>query len=169
MTAPRYVWITPGWYQDNWWKANPSDRNCTSEMMEQVINSSLAVIPSGVFPLENDSAITTSGLVTQTNTSAYIHIRVKICFLVQSPGNFKIVYDSLLNETDRYPNLTKLNIATGLHNASERVKINDTSGCDHLPGELVPLEEFSYRNQRMGCVLQRSIAQVNIAGVTVSK
>ena len=97
----------------------------------------------------------------------------------QSPGNFTIIYDSLLNET-AYSNLTKLGaagaafdavwaIATGLHNASERVKINDTNGCDHLPGELVPLEEFNYRNQRMGCVLQRSIAEVNIAGVTVSK
>ena len=59
-------------------------------------------------------------------------------------------------------------IALGLHNASERVKINDTSGCDNLTGELVPLEEFSYQNQRMGCVLQRSIAEVNFTGVTVS-
>ena len=59
-------------------------------------------------------------------------------------------------------------IGVGLHNATERVKINDTSGCDHLPGELVPLEDFRYRNQRMGCVLQRSIAEVNFAGITVS-
>ena len=59
-------------------------------------------------------------------------------------------------------------IALGLHNASERVRINDTSGCDHLWGELVPLEEFSYQNKKMGCVLQRSIAEVNFTGVTVS-
>ena len=79
MTAPRYVWITPSWYQDNWWKENPSDRNCTLEMMELVINGSLAVVPSGFFPLQNDSAITTSGLVTQTNIPLYTHM--KICFL----------------------------------------------------------------------------------------
>ena len=85
----------------------------------------------------------------------------------------------MLTDTARYQNLSKhssaglgfdavWSIAVGLHNASEKVKINDSSGCDHLPGELVPLEEFSYRNQRMGCVLQKSIAETNIAGVTVS-
>ena len=59
-------------------------------------------------------------------------------------------------------------IAIGLHHASERIKINDTIGCDHLPGKLVPLEEFSYRNQRMGCILHKSIAEVNFSGITVS-
>ena len=85
----------------------------------------------------------------------------------------------MLNNEVRYQNLTKSDaagvafdamwaIGIGLHNASERVKINDTRGCDHLPGELVPLQEFSYHNQKMGCVLQRSIAEVNFAGITVS-
>ena len=59
-------------------------------------------------------------------------------------------------------------IAVGLHIASERVKMNDSSECDHLPGELVPLEKFEYRNARMGCVLQRSIAGVNFIGITAS-
>ena len=84
----------------------------------------------------------------------------------------------LLDDKERYPNLTKLPVgvdydaiwamALGLHNASERVRMNDSSGCGHLPGKLVPLEQFDYWNQMMGCVLQRSIAEVHFIGITVS-
>ena len=59
MLAPKYVWITPSWYQENWWKSTVN-KNCTPEIMKQVVNGSLAISPSGFFPLENDTAITTS-------------------------------------------------------------------------------------------------------------
>ena len=59
-------------------------------------------------------------------------------------------------------------IALALHNASESVRINDSSGCEDHPGELVPLEKFHYRNKMMGCVLRRGIANTNFAGITVS-
>ena len=36
------------------------NKNCTPEVMKQVVNGSLAIVPSGFFPLENDTAITTS-------------------------------------------------------------------------------------------------------------
>ena len=62
MLAPKYVWITPSWYQENWWKSTVNE-NCTSEIMKQVVNGSLAVVPSGFFPLHNDSAATDSGMV----------------------------------------------------------------------------------------------------------
>ena len=58
-------------------------------------------------------------------------------------------------------------MALGLHYASERVGSNDSSGCDHLPGKLVPLEKFDYHNQLMGCVLRKSFHQVNFTGITV--
>ena len=59
-------------------------------------------------------------------------------------------------------------LALGLHKASEKVRMNESNGCDHLPGKLVPLEDFDYSNERMGCVLQNSFQQVNFTGVTVS-
>ena len=37
--------------------------NCTPEEMKQVVNVSLAIAPSGLFPLENDTAVTTSEMV----------------------------------------------------------------------------------------------------------
>ncbi len=58
-------------------------------------------------------------------------------------------------------------MALGLHEASVRVSMNDSTGCDHLPGKLLPLEEFNYLNDRMGCVLRNSFQKVNFSGVTV--
>ena len=60
-------------------------------------------------------------------------------------------------------------IAVGLHNASESVAWNDSTGCDQQPGKLVPLENFDYDNEKMGCVLQKSFSQVSFRGVTVSQ
>ena len=59
-------------------------------------------------------------------------------------------------------------MAEGLHIASEKVSMNDSSGCDGLLGELVPLENFDYKNDKMGCVLRKSFHQVNFHGITVS-
>ena len=59
-------------------------------------------------------------------------------------------------------------MALGLHGASEKVRRNDSSGCNHFPGELTPLEEFDYRNDLMGCVLRNSFQEVNFTGITVS-
>ena len=59
-------------------------------------------------------------------------------------------------------------IAFALHNASESVRINDSSGCEDHLGELVALEKFHYRNKLMGCVLRRSMEITNFAGITVS-
>ena len=58
-------------------------------------------------------------------------------------------------------------MALGLDHALERVNRNDSSGCDHLPGKLVPLEKFDYHNELMGCVLKKSFHRVNFTGITV--
>ena len=40
--------------------------------------------------------------------------------------------------------------------------------CRHLPGELVPLNEFNYPNAFMGCVMKENYHRVNFTGVSVS-
>ena len=40
---------------------------------------------------------------------------------------------------------------------------NDT-GCENLTGELVPLEEFDYTNEKVGCILRQGFAEVNFLG-----
>ena len=42
------------------------------------------------------------------------------------------------------------------------------TGCEDVPGSLVPLEEFSYSNEKMGCLMQWNLQQTNFSGVSVS-
>ena len=59
-------------------------------------------------------------------------------------------------------------IAIGLNNTRKRIEIGDDSGCEHLNGTLVPLENFDYTNHKMGCVLKEGFAETYFVGVTVS-
>lgn len=58
-------------------------------------------------------------------------------------------------------------MALGLNAASQRVEMKDSSGCEDFAGELVPLEDFYYLNDKMGCVLRKSFQQVSFRGITV--
>ena len=59
-------------------------------------------------------------------------------------------------------------MAIGLDNAMKRIAMGNDSGCENLPGDLVPLEEFDYTNERVGCILRQGFAEVNFLGITVS-
>ena len=59
-------------------------------------------------------------------------------------------------------------LAIGLDNAVKRIAMGNDSGCEGLPGDLVPLEEFDYTNERVGCILRQGFAEVNFLGITVS-
>ena len=62
--------------------------------------------------------------------------------------------------------------ALALNNTDAMVKSGDDisrTGCESVPGSLVPLEEFSYSNGRMGCLIQWNLQQTNFYGLTVSE
>ena len=59
-------------------------------------------------------------------------------------------------------------IALALDTASKRIAVGNDSGCGHLSGDLVPLELFDYTNERVGCIMKRSMDDVKFTGVTVS-
>ena len=42
------------------------------------------------------------------------------------------------------------------------------TGCENLPGELVPFEEFTYNNSKMGCLITWNLRRLNFSGVSVS-
>ena len=46
--------------------------------------------------------------------------------------------------------------------------INGT-GCENMSGSLLPLDQFNYTNQKMGCLIQWNIQRTNFSGVTVSQ
>ena len=58
-------------------------------------------------------------------------------------------------------------IAIGLDVASKKILINNETGCEGLPGELVPLEHFQYTNMKLGCVIKQSFSELNFLGITV--
>ena len=44
----------------------------------------------------------------------------------------------------------------------------DGTGCENVTGSIVPLEEFSYSNEKMGCLIQWNLQRTNFSGVSVS-
>ena len=61
-------------------------------------------------------------------------------------------------------------LALALNNTMTMVRNNDISqtGCSNASGSLVPLEEFNYTNEKMGCVIQWNLQQTNFSGGSVS-
>ena len=54
-------------------------------------------------------------------------------------------------------------VALALNNTLSMVRSGNISetGCENVPGSLVPLEEFNYTNERMGCLIQWNMQQTN--------
>ena len=59
-------------------------------------------------------------------------------------------------------------------NKTEHMRLSNSTkshlqfeNCNHLDGELVPLNEFSYSNAFMGCVMKENFHRVNFIGVSV--
>lgn len=44
----------------------------------------------------------------------------------------------------------------------------DETGCQDVPGSLVPLEQFNYSNEKVGCLIQWNLQRTNFTGLTVS-
>ena len=60
LTYPGYVWITQGWYSDQWWMEE--DTNCTREEMKSFLNGTIAISHFPTASNENDTM--DSGIVS---------------------------------------------------------------------------------------------------------
>ena len=62
-------------------------------------------------------------------------------------------------------------LALALNHTMTMVKSGNINGthCENVTGSLVPLEQFNYSNEKMGCLIQWNIQQTNISGVSVRK
>lgn len=155
MYGSKYVWILPMWYSPDWWKTVSSkNSSCTDDIMLQMLNGIIGVVPEGFFPLENESIVTYSGLTSKM-------FRDKLDLIFQEPKyeNYSeivpgVVFDSVWT------------IAIGLDMASKKILIKNETGCEGLPGELVPLEHFQYNNMKLGCVIKQSFSELNFLGIT---
>ena len=97
--------------------------------------------------------------------------------LIQTAQEFEEEYERRINlpEYNEYAELFAAGVAydaawalaIGLSITAEKVVSNDVEGCENEFGELVPLEEFEYSNNKMGCLMIKSFSQVNFTGITV--
>ena len=62
-------------------------------------------------------------------------------------------------------------LALALNNTMAMYRSGDINGtgCENVSGSLLPLENFTYTNGKMGCLIQWNIQRTNISGVTVSQ
>ena len=62
-------------------------------------------------------------------------------------------------------------LALALNSTDAMIKgganISET-GCDDVPGSIIPLEMFEYSNKKLGCLIQWNIQRTNFSGLTVS-
>ena len=61
-------------------------------------------------------------------------------------------------------------LALVLNKTMAMISSGDISGtnCENVSGSLVPLEQFNYSNEKVGCLIQWNLQQTNFNGVTVS-
>ncbi|XP_019849367.1 PREDICTED: gamma-aminobutyric acid type B receptor subunit 2-like [Amphimedon queenslandica] len=160
MVAPTFLWILPLWYSADWWRSNSTyssnNVSCTNQVMMQVLVGSIGIVPDGYLTLENESVVTFSGL---------------------TPRMYLDNYTDLILNDPLYENLMLLSlsgvafdgvwaIAVGLDLASQRLSSGNVSGCEDVPGNLVPLEQFDYTNMKLGCIIRQSFSEVNFLGLT---
>ena len=85
-------------------------------------------------------------------------------FRNKTSGNQDIAYGGLLYDVIWV-------LALALNNTMAAVAGNKSingSGCEDVRGSLVPLEQFTYSNEKMGCLIQWNIQQTSFLGVSVS-
>lgn len=63
MLPPKYVWIFYDNPKHDWFDPTIK-RACKPSEMDRVLNGSLALFPEGYFVAENDSYVSTSGMVS---------------------------------------------------------------------------------------------------------
>ena len=100
---------------------------------------------------------------------------------IQSANGFTDIYNEKLLQTG-YTTITTYAMAfdtiwtvAQVLNYTEDMRLQNLSknatmfeDCTHLEGDLVPLNEFTYSNAFMGCVIKNNYYKVNFTGVTVS-
>ena len=106
----------------------------------------------------------------------YCSIIIKVHFYSQSASEFEEEYErrAMEGQYDVIDTGVRLYdvmwvLAVALNRTMMAVESEDISGtgCEEVPGSLVPLEQFSYINEKMGCLIQWNLQRTNFSGVSV--
>ncbi|KAL5471262.1 hypothetical protein EMCRGX_G029358 [Ephydatia muelleri] len=154
VTYPKYVWIMRDSFVDNWWTAavDKGDVNCTDQELEMFLDKAISFRG---YPLpENYTSITDAGITAQKFQDEYEYRALQMNYEVSDAGGR--AYDAVWI------------LAAALNRTMAMVKsgnINGT-GCENITGSLVPLDQFQYSNEKMGCIIQYNIQITNFTGVS---
>ncbi|XP_064390853.1 gamma-aminobutyric acid type B receptor subunit 2-like [Halichondria panicea] len=166
-TYPKYAWLTYGWYQDRWWteEVNPEPTNCTDDQLAEALHRSIALqlLPN----LNKLNSTTDTGLTPREFDSLY---KRRLANNTQDNYTYTffatVAYDALwtfaiaLNKTNE--------MVRGL-TREEILNMTQCGGTVEETGvewEVVSLENFTYSNQLMGCIIRWNLAKTNFIGVS---
>ena len=100
-------------------------------------------------------------------------------YITQSPQEFEDEYQAIavaegyeiLDTTSAQLHDDVWGLALALNATMTMVNEGNISetGCEDLPGPLVPLEEFTYNNSKMGCVISWNLRRTTFSGMSVCK
>eukprot|EP00731_Ephydatia_muelleri_P020681 Em0013g408a len=139
-------------FVDNWWTAavDKGDVNCTDQELEMFLNKALLIT---VYPSsENSTALTDTGITGQQFHNEYNLRALQMNYEVSGAGGR--AYDAVWILAAAL-NRTMVMVESG--------NINGT-GCENITGSLVPLEQFQYSNEKLGCLIQYNIQMTNFTG-----
>ncbi|KAL5471142.1 hypothetical protein EMCRGX_G029225 [Ephydatia muelleri] len=153
-TYPYYAWILQDWYTEKWWTASVDGEaiNCTDTELEIFLDKALSL---HIHPSSDDYfGSTNAGIMPQQFQIEYELRAWQNGYDVSDAGGR--AYDAIWV------------LALALNHTMTMVKSGNINGthCENVTGSLVPLEQFDYSNEKMGCLIQWNIQQTNISGVS---
>ena len=189
-TYPRYAWVTNGWYQSSWWteEVTPCSGECSDDELAEILHRSLVLEQ---FPEHSDPNASTDVAMVRMKQICDAHCIPEYVPTNQTPAKFHTLYKERLSEpltnssyyshtfvaTVAYDALWTLALALNKTNemvqSSTRAEIMNTTQCegsDEEAGrmwEIVSLENFTYSNRLMGCIVRWNLERTDFVGVSV--
>ncbi|XP_064391124.1 gamma-aminobutyric acid type B receptor subunit 2-like [Halichondria panicea] len=167
-TYPKYAWLTYGWYQNRWWteEVNPEPTNCTDNQLAEALHrsSALQLLPN----LNKLNSTTDTRLTPREFDSLY---KGRIADYTQD-NNYTytlfatVAYDALWTLALA---LNRTNEMVGSLEREEILNMTRCGGTDEETGvkwEVVSLENFTYSNQLMGCIIRWNLEKTDFVGVS---
>lgn len=134
------------------------DPSCPPRIFNEILSGSIGMIPDGYIILENTTAATFSGLTPEDFLKKYQDRLNQSQYSIYKPqlgSSPSVMYDLIWA------------LALGLNSTSNKIAQENDTGCEEqYYGDLVPLEEFNYTNQKIGCILRKSISEVQFDGLS---
>jgi hypothetical protein len=147
---PDYGWILYGWYPDRWWteEVAQSPSECTDQELENFLRKSRALVIQLLPEPDDYNQATDADISADEFNNRYDKM------LEASEYDISTVYALAFDTV--WTLALVLNYTEKMRMLNESKQDGDFKNCSHLDGKLVPLNEFTYSNAFMGCVMKET-------------